>query len=97
MDVVHVVIGQTGEYSDRREWMVCGYVDEAMAQEHVRLASARAREIFTASNNYDLPYEARENLVNEYDPDAQSMDYTGTEYYIAAVDIRTAITAAPKA
>lgn len=94
MDKVFVVVGQTGEYSDRDEWFVCAYADELMAQEHVRLAGARANEIFAASEKDEHPWEVRGNSVNEYDPDANRMDYTGTTYYVAGVDVLTAIPAA---
>ena len=38
-------MGTTGEYSDRDEWPVAAFLDKAQAEERVRLASERAREI----------------------------------------------------
>jgi hypothetical protein len=45
MKTVYIVSGQTGEYSDHREWLVAAYLDESKAMTHVELANARAREL----------------------------------------------------
>jgi hypothetical protein len=44
-DCTFVVIGTTGEFSDREEWLVCAYPTEEQAQTHVQLAEARARAL----------------------------------------------------
>jgi len=93
MATVFVVIGSTGEYSDRREWFVAGYADQAKAEEHARLASDAAREIFTASEAVDDSWDYRDTAVNPYDTDASHMDYTGTHYYVAAVPMLDAVPA----
>ncbi len=41
---IHIVIASQGEYSDRTEWPVCAYLDEAVAREHVRLSDETDRE-----------------------------------------------------
>jgi hypothetical protein len=41
---IHLVRATVGEWSDRKEWVVAAYTDETMAQTHVELATARARE-----------------------------------------------------
>lgn len=46
MHTVYVVMGTTGEYSDRDEWAVCAYTSEDSAKTHVERATARARELF---------------------------------------------------
>lgn len=77
--LIYVVIGWTGEYSDRNEWIVQAYTDEEAAKAHVLRAEEKAREIFQAEEAdpaYD-PGCARPD--NPYDPDMQ-MDYTGTFY-----------------
>ena len=79
---VYVVFGSTGEYSDRREWIVCGFLDEKRAQERVVLASHRANELFV---KYKNTYWDATKEKNEYD-DRFDMDYTGTTYYYAEVD-----------
>lgn len=42
---VYVVMGSTGEYSDRNEWGVAVYSDENLAKEHVQRATKVANEI----------------------------------------------------
>ncbi len=84
--MVYVVQGTTGEYSNRSDWIVCGYKSEDMANEHARKAMLRAKEIQDSKNGrYAEPKE-----VNEFDPDMQ-MDYTGTEYLTFSVVIKEQI------
>lgn len=42
---VYVVMGTTGEYSDRIEWVVIAYDNETKAQQHVTLATQEAHRI----------------------------------------------------
>ncbi len=82
MKNVFVVMGTTGEYSERNEWAVMAYLDEAAAQEHVVNADRRAKELFaTRQDLYSI-----EKGANEFDPD-MSMDYTGTSYFIYTVPL----------
>lgn len=82
MKQVHIVMGTTGEYSDRNEWAVKAYLDESLAQEHVNNAERRAAEIYaTRENRYRV-----EKGVNEFDP-KMGMDYTGTHYYLMSVEL----------
>jgi hypothetical protein len=79
---IFVVFGTTGEYSDRSEWLVKAYKKEKLAQEHVTNAEMRAKEIqCVRPNEYEAPKRA-----NKFDPNMQ-MDYTGTSYYYASVDL----------
>lgn len=90
MTQIHVVIGSTGEYSDRDEWLVAAYPDLTLAEEHVGIASDRARELFAATKSDPDPWGARRSSVNVYDPNGR-MDYTGTSYWVAIVELRTAL------
>lgn len=83
MKMLHIVMGTTGEYSDRSEWPVVAYHDETLAMEHVRLATRRAKEIFAV---YDRQNYGVELPKNEYDADMQ-MQYTGTDYFIYVVPV----------
>jgi hypothetical protein len=79
---IYVVMGTTGEYSDRNEWSVIAYFDEAKAKEHVVNADRRAKEIqATREDRYRV-----EPGANEFDPN-MSMDYTGTDYYYNTVPL----------
>lgn len=80
---VYVVIGSTGEYSDRDEWPVAAYLDEDSARQHVEHAEAWSNVLQDASSN---PwYVGRGDRENPYDPYFK-MDYTGTFYHYQTVN-----------
>jgi hypothetical protein len=91
---VWVVIGTTGEYSGRNEWVVAVYLEKGLAERHADLAMEEERRLLKAREasgveSYVFIYEqdslAPEHaalLVNRYDPKAQR-DYTGTDYHAA--------------
>ena len=79
---IYLVFGKTGEWSDRREWVVCAFLDEKKAKERVVLAGRRANELFV---KYKDAYWNEMDEKNEYD-DRFDMDYTGTTYHYAEVD-----------
>lgn len=82
-NVVYVIQGTTGEYSDRNDWLVCAYHSREKAEEHTRKAMLRAKEIRGVGQfSYNVPQG-----VNEFDPNMQ-MDYTGTEYTVYEVEIQ---------
>lgn len=89
---VYVVMGETGEYSDRSEWPVVAYFDEPAAQAHVLRAETWLREqrIFNDDQSPILgDYDARTALVgqNPHDPHMPAPDYTGSRYYILTVEV----------
>lgn len=83
---VHIVMGTTGEYSDRSEWPVCGYADKALADKHADEAklwdhkNGRAWDAAPYGNKPESPWDL------DY-----HRDYTGTDYYVIGVDIRDAL------
>jgi hypothetical protein len=80
---VFVLFGQTGEYSDRQEWLVAAYATEAAAQAAVEHHEAWLRERGLSSCDGDISYDGRRDLVKpDWDPHL-SVDYTGTRYYYA--------------
>ncbi len=84
---VYIVIGDTGEYSDRTEWPVIAYMDENKAVAHVARLDTWLVENKVSRNHGDvLSYEERDNLKTPDDPHFSS-DYTGTRYCVMAVDI----------
>lgn len=83
MEKIYVVYGSTGEYSDRGEWTVAAYSDEAHAKQHVEAATKRANEIEVlcgGARHFDP-----DRYQNEYDKN-MGMDYTGTSYYYGEVE-----------
>lgn len=93
---MYIVMGGTGEYSDRVEWPVAAYVNRADAEAAVLRLDAAARLI-------DIEYERR---VQDHDPLAYQYppadvvaqmedtsflrDYTGTHYFIYTAPLRGA-------
>ena len=89
---IYVVMGTTGEYSDRTEWPIAAYSDKAMAQEHVTKATEMSRAVAAAvqqlKDDWNGEGEYPSTLGrNPYDPD-QETDYTGTDYFIYRVRLR---------
>jgi len=79
---IHIVMGKTGEYDDRRQWSVIAYFDEAKTKEYVSKANRRAKEIFDKQGNiFAIP-----SGQNEFDPNMK-MSYTGTNYFYYTVPI----------
>jgi hypothetical protein len=80
MNNIYCVIGETGEYSDHHEWIICWLSDKEEANEYAKLAKTRCDELI---QEYGGRYKVPEG-ANEYDPDMK-MDYTGTTYYVCEV------------
>lgn len=80
---IYVVFGTTGEWSDRIEWPVKAFADEAKARHLVEQASAEARAIFARRKSR---YAPGDNETNPYDP-TMLMSYTGTSYYVVHVEL----------
>lgn len=98
MKQIFVVFGKTGEYSDRSEWAVIAYTSEDDAKAHVLKATeyAKAWLAHTQSEEFIDQWwtpEAAEKLkaANPMDP-SFSMEYTGTEYYYAPIELRKKFT-----
>ena len=74
---IYIVMGTTGEYSDRIEWPVVAYKDKKLAENHVHNATQTANIIFSnMQTDFTLGL-----CKNSYDP-KMKMDYTGTYYFI---------------
>lgn len=90
---IFVVMGTSGDHSEREEWAVCAYSSERLAQAHVEAASAREREI-------DVQYHDRwwkadehgkdtDNIKrgrNELDPRAPT-NREPARYFLHAIDL----------
>ena len=82
---VYVVMGSTGEYSDRSEWPVVAFMDEEKAKQRVIDAERKAKELeVTRKDRYRI-----EKGANEFDAEMQ-MDYTGTSYFYYTVGLEPA-------
>lgn len=85
---IYVVIGTTGEYSDRKEWPVAWYATEVEAEKHSMDASAAAaafkRDPETIGEQQWNP--AYKTAMAKYGLDKLDpcfeIDYTGTTYEV---------------
>lgn len=86
MSKVWIVMGSTGEYSDRGEWVVEAHANEDAAQARVVRLEALLREVGGADGQR-LDYHARDAAAEvvrkhpEGDPEC-AIDYTGTRYWL---------------
>ena len=85
---VYIVIGACGEYSDHQEWPVAAYLDENTAKDHVvKAAEAYNHVVATIGDYAKWPWDDERRNLNPFDPDMRG-DYTGTNYYYWAVELR---------
>jgi len=78
---IYVVIGTTGEYGDRQEWLVGAYRSEILAQRCVNMATQEAKAWeATREGQFDDPPEG----YSIWDPKMR-MDYSGTTYRYEAI------------
>jgi hypothetical protein len=87
---VYIVMGTTGEYSDRSEWPVCGYQDKALATQHADQATlwiVRMRGPNGRMKDVDWEKDLSLRGKSPWDKNIQ-IDYTGTDYYVIEVEMR---------
>lgn len=92
---IWVVMGSTGEYSDRSEWLVVAFPDEAQAKRHADAATERAlafkntkcehgermmNECDECGRPFTYDSAPTRAWMGELDPIAMRMDYTGSDY-----------------
>jgi len=83
--IIYVVMGTTGEYSDKSDWPVIAYTDELKAQQHVINATRKANE-WEAIRANDVQFTRPPKGWSEYDPNMQ-MDCAGTFYYYITTEL----------
>ena len=76
---ISIVMGTTGEYSDRSEWPVRAFLTARRAEKYALAAKQRADVIAKEHGGMDI----LQQKPNELDP-GMRMDYTGTEYFVVA-------------
>lgn len=94
---IHVIFGQTGEYSDHTDWPVKGFLDAAKA-EVVELELTKAAKKHhdaykvwikeNAGRRWDANFYAEHPEPKYAGGDTRYQhDYTGTDYYTIEVDV----------
>lgn len=88
MSKIWVVMGTTGEYSDRNDWPVVAFPDKARAEARIVACTQEANKRFSESQ---VPDESNDwssyNTDNNVLDPNMKMDYTGTSYFHYEVEI----------
>jgi hypothetical protein len=85
--LIQVVVGSTGEYSDRSEWLAKAFRTKSEAEEYIRLLQENYRQ-FSGDYGYTRTDEEAaklEKTMQELDPHFQE-DYTGTYWFAEEVE-----------
>lgn len=84
-----IVMGGTGEYADCNEWPVAVYADKAAAEKHAAMLNewCVANGVGPSGAVARRPHHERSQVVCPYDP-GFCVDYTGTAYSVAEVEMR---------
>ena len=81
MTTIYLVVGETGEYSDHRDWYVGWSADKDKAEALCHKCSLEAQDFKRRDDADPCGYIDR---AIPSDPDFQ-MDYTGTRYFVVEV------------
>jgi len=86
MTSLWMVVGSTGEYSDRGEWAVMAYRKKADAEAHQKAASEEAFKLGASQDCRQVTYDPwdSEAVKNRFDP-GMRVQYTGVGYYVREV------------
>lgn len=84
---IFIVVGSTGEYSDRYQWNVGAYYSEKAARDHADMASEEAWRLHKSRSS---KHSSIEEGANKYDL-KMTMSYTGADYYVHEAEILDAI------
>ena len=104
MTNVWIVMGTTGEYSDRSEWPICVYTNKQAAEDHVEQATQLAHEYgvgYDDTCDYDVRRKLCDEIKESNDESAIklrrlwgsggnyfSIDYTGLRFWCEEVPIQ---------
>lgn len=81
-DTIYVVLGTTGEYSDRMEWVVRAFRNEKTAQDQVEFLTEKWAALKAGLERYTDEYRNAEKAMTEWDPNFYE-DYTGTSWWMS--------------
>ena len=82
MTTIYVVMGNTGEYSDRNEWPVKAFTSKEKAQELVINAQNAFNTLVGGTGEKDASryyFQHHKEHKNPFDPN-MNVDYTGVSY-----------------
>lgn len=95
MDKVWIVMGSTGEYSDRTEWPVIAFTSEAAAKGRIADLDTRMQQMPQEwrEDRWDHEDEIKAHM-SQLDPGFQTR-YTGTSYFFYEVDVAQTTASVP--
>jgi len=87
---IYVVVGDTGEYSDHHQWLVCAYMSEELAQARVIELETLMKTLGAVA---DAEWEERELAMDkmrkhEHGDQFFNIDYTGTTYSYIEIELK---------
>jgi hypothetical protein len=91
--MIYVVMGTTGEYSDRVEWPVKAFQSEEKAEKFINHLSLKYKTYPGGTTGYgfergpDEEEDALQEYMEEFDPGFEE-DYTGTFWYLFEVELK---------
>lgn len=90
MERIWIVMGSTGEYSDRTEWPVVAFTTESAAKARIAALDVKMQEIpqHWRENRWEHEDEIKAHMAS-LDPGFR-MDYTGTRYFVYEVPVEPA-------
>lgn len=83
---IYIVMGTTGEFSDRSEWLVAAYASKEMAERHALLC---AQWVEQNVNRTDSAKFYAKDHANPYDPNMRVDFYTGVDWFVQSVPLRS--------
>jgi hypothetical protein len=84
---IYVVLGSTGEHSDRSEWLVKAFHSQAEAESYVTFLTTKRQEV--AAPKWELEWDERASVeakMRAFDPN-YAEDYTGTSWWVSEVEL----------
>ena len=83
---IYVVIGDTGEHSDRTEWLTQAFKTEEAAKDKILQLSVLLQK---QPQTHKLDYDSRKEtikLMKEFDPNFE-LEYGGTSWRVEEVEL----------
>lgn len=84
---IWIVMGSTGEYSDRTEWTVDAWRSEKEAQDRVTFLEEKMQELGLTVATYSDDQEAAIKVMRAHEPQFD-LDYTGTRYFLCDTELK---------
>lgn len=89
---IYTIFGMTGEHEDHATWVVCSYLTQKEAENHIQILTKWLQENeleYTTIHTSTIATRRKmafEKIKCPYDPGFQ-IDYTGTEYFCEETDL----------